>query len=91
MTDDPGREGPLRVVVVGAGAVGSFLGGTLAAAGADVTLLTRRRQGHPEATAMRIHEPGGERTVAVRWAADPDGLEPPDLAILAVKAFDLDG
>ena len=91
MTEDPGRETPLRVVVVGAGAVGSFLGGTLAAAGADVTLLTRRRQAHPEASALRIHEPAGERVVAVRWAADPAGVDSPELVIVAVKAFDLDG
>ncbi|HET7828759.1 MAG TPA: 2-dehydropantoate 2-reductase [Candidatus Limnocylindrales bacterium] len=91
MTEDQGREAPLRVVVVGAGAVGSFLGGTLAASGADVTLLARRRQAHPDATALRIHEPDGERTVPVRWAAGPDGLAAPDLVIVAVKAFDLDG
>ena len=82
---------PLRVVVVGAGAVGSFLGGTLAAAGAEVTLLGRRRLGDADAAPLHLHEPDGERVVTVRRATDAAHVPAPDLVIVAVKTFDLDG
>jgi len=87
---DPGPESPLRVVVVGAGAVGSFLGGTLAATGVDVTLLGRRPYAGPDASALKLHEPSGNRTVTLRRASDPADIAAADLAIVAVKAFDLE-
>ena len=92
----PREAVPLRVaVVVGSGAVGSFLGGTLAAAGWDVTLLGRR--GGPVADVVAaplvIAGPRRRRRVApVRRAADPNAAsESPDLVILAVKMYDLQG
>ena len=83
----------LRVVVVGAGAVGSFLGGTLAAAGCEVTLLGRRvTSGGRGQTPLVIVGPEGSRTVAVRRAADPAAVDVvPDVLLFAVKAFDLEG
>lgn len=82
---DPGA------VVVGAGAVGSFLGGTLAATGWDVTLLGRRG-GDGTRSPLAIHGPDGRRTVTVRRVADPAlGPVAPDVVILAVKAYDLPG
>ena len=90
MPHDPGPESPLRVVVVGAGAVGSFLGGTLAATGVDVTLLGRRPYAGPDAGALKLHEPSGNRTVTLRRASDPADIAAADLAIVAVKAFDLE-
>ena len=94
-----GREAvrPRTAVVVGAGAVGSFLGGTLASAGWDVTLLGRQAGGAAAATqsvpsSLLIDGPEGRRTVPVRRIADPAAGPPsPDLVILAVKAFDLGG
>jgi len=88
--NDPGPESLLRVVVVGAGAVGSFLGGTLAATGVDVTLLGRRPYAGPDAGALKLHEPSGNRTVTLRRASDPADIAAADLAIVAVKAFDLE-
>ena len=90
------EEGPgRRVVVVGAGAVGSFLGGTLAAAGWDVTLVGRRdRGGRGEMTpsGLVIDGPEGRRTVNVRRTADPASVDgAPEVVVLAVKAFDLEG
>ena len=56
------RPGPrrtaLRVVVIGAGAVGSFLGGMLAAAGHEVTLLTRRPHDGDDADRLRARGSG---------------------------------
>lgn len=85
----------LRVLVVGRGAVGSFLGGTLAAGGADVTLLGRPGQAQADGSSgdehgeLRIHGPHGSRTVPVRRLDDLADAPTPDLAILAVKTFDL--
>jgi 2-dehydropantoate 2-reductase len=78
------------VAVVGAGAVGTLLGGLLAAAGADVTLVDDRVP--PDAPAdVTIHEPSGRVVAAhVARASRVDDLaEPPDLVVLAVKMFDL--
>ena len=89
----------LRVVVVGPGAVGSFLGGTLAAAGHEVTLVGRRASG--EGGDLRLVEASGTRVVPIRRlslgaepgaspGASPDASgPPPDLVLLSVKLFDL--
>lgn len=87
----PEQTVPLRVVVVGAGAVGSFLGGTLAAAGHDVTLLGRRIPEGADATRLVIEEPTGPRSVPVRRITDPADAGEPDLVLVAVKMFDLEG
>ena len=104
MTDAPG-EGPTArhgareavdprvAVVVGAGAVGTFLGGTLAASGWDVTLLARRGGGDGTKTDLSIEGPEDRRvTASVRRVNQPE-LAPaaPDVVILAVKMFDLAG
>lgn len=85
----PLPAGGLRIVVVGPGAVGSFLGGTLAAAGHDVTLLGRRAPASPEPDRLVLAGPDGERTVPVRRTADAATAPPPDVVIAATKMFDL--
>jgi len=92
--DHPGREAvPPRVaVVVGAGAVGSFLGGTLAAAGWDVTLLGRRGGEAAPAPLVIAGPRGRRRSAPVRRVATPAAAPPaPDLLLLAVKMYDLAG
>jgi len=85
---------PAHVVVMGAGAVGSLVGGLLALAGHRVTLIARRA--HCEAVqqqglCLRVGE--GERRVRGSLSAVETpaavGL-PADLVILAVKSFDTD-
>ena len=82
---------PRVAVVVGAGAVGSFLGGTLAAAGWDVALV--RRHGGSEAVPGPLAIDGPKRrhvSVSVRRAGSVDQAPAnPDLVILATKMFDL--
>jgi len=78
------------VLVVGPGAVGSFLGGTLAAAGYDVTLLGRRPMEGADATRLVVEGPDGSRTVPVRRVTDPAVAGVPDLILLATRIFDLD-
>ncbi len=88
----------MRICVVGAGAIGGFLGARLAAAGCDVTALARG------ATLAALREHGwrlideeagagaGNRepvTAPVRAGDDPAALGPQDLVILAVKAQSL--
>ena len=79
-------------VVVGAGAVGSFLGGTLGASGWDVTLLGRRGGGDGSKTELVIDGSKGRRVTAhVRRVDTPEAAPTnPDLVILAVRMYDLD-
>ena len=90
----------MRVLVVGAGAVGSFLGGSLAEAGADVAFLDRRDVPPGTREQLELAHPGGHRVrveVAVAGPGDPGalawgGAEPgarPELVVFATKQFDL--
>jgi 2-dehydropantoate 2-reductase len=76
---------------MGAGAVGTLLGGLLAAAGHEVTLVDGRVA--PDAPAdLVISRPHGRRTRArVARAARPLDVPgpPPDAVLLAVKMFDV--
>jgi 2-dehydropantoate 2-reductase len=86
----------VRVLLVGAGAIGTLLGWALAAAGDEVLVEGRRRYDPSRADLTVLDPTGRRRTASVRRvlkSADPPGpadlLAPPDLIILAVKAFDL--
>ena len=80
-------------VVVGAGAVGSLLGATLAASGWDVTLLGRRGGGDGSTGELLIEGPKARRITAhVRQVGTPETAPATaDLVILAVKMYDLGG
>jgi 2-dehydropantoate 2-reductase len=80
----------MRVVVIGAGSLGSAIGGTLALADHDVALVTRDRA-HVEAIArdgLRLDD--GDRVLVAPVVASTvyDDLDPADLAIVLVKSFD---
>ncbi|HEY5187306.1 MAG TPA: 2-dehydropantoate 2-reductase [Actinomycetes bacterium] len=78
----------MRVAVVGAGAVGSVVGGLLARAGQDVTLVGR--PAHVAAIqrdGLVIEQPSGPLTIHVKASERLDFT--PDLALLAVKITDL--
>jgi len=80
----------VEVVVVGAGSLGSAIGGTLAAAGNGVTLVTRNAD-HVTAIrshGLRLHDGAAERTVAVDARTGYDGLAPAELVVVLVKSFD---
>lgn len=85
----PAAASPLRIVVVGPGAVGSFLGGTLASAGHEVTLLGRRPTAEPDPGTLVLEGPDGTRSVPVRRASHAHDVPTPDIVIAAVKMFDL--
>lgn len=80
----------MRVVVVGAGAVGGTLGGFLAEAGHDVTFVDRGA--HLEALqtgGLDLETPEGRRSITAPAAADASALDPADLVILAVRSYDV--
>lgn len=80
----------MKVLVYGAGAVGSLVGWALARAGADVSLLGRA----PHADAVRqsglvVEGPAGGR-VRLRATGRADDLDGPfDVVVLAVKGYDV--
>jgi len=80
----------MRVAVMGAGGVGSYLGSRLATAGADVHLIARGAH----LDAMREHgltivTPEGDRsTVEVQATADPAEVGPVDVVLFLVKSYD---
>ena len=79
----------MKIYFLGAGALGCAIGGTLAAAGSDVTLIDPF-QAHVDSInrdGLRMKVGDAERIVKVRAALDSDGLEPPDLVIVLVKSF----
>lgn len=78
-----------KIVVVGAGAVGSVVGGLLARQGEDVTLIARRA--HAEAinnNGLHIDGAAGIFTVSVPAKEALDFK--PDLVLLAVKSQDVE-
>jgi 2-dehydropantoate 2-reductase len=79
----------VRFVIVGAGAVGGVVGGRLATAGHDVTLVARGA--HLEALQTRgleLHSPAGMETISVRTALRPT-IEAATIILLAVKTHDV--
>ncbi|UFM64476.1 2-dehydropantoate 2-reductase [Paracoccus sp. MA] len=82
----------MRILVVGAGAVGGYFGARLAAAGRDVTFLVRARRAEQlRREGMQVVSPHGDLTIRPQLveAAQIDG--PYDLILLSVKAYTLDG
>jgi len=79
----------MKIYFLGAGALGCAIGGTLAAAGSDVTLIDPF-QAHVDAInrdGLRMKVGESERVVRVRAALDSAKLEAPDLIIVLVKSF----
>ena len=79
----------MKIYFLGAGALGCAIGGTLAGAGSDVTLIDRY-QAHVDAInrdGLRMRDGTAERTVRVEAATDCTGLPPADLVIVLVKSF----
>lgn len=84
------RAVPMRVAMIGAGAMGSLVGGYLARGGMDVVFIeadaaTAEALGR---SGIRIEGPRGTVTLSPRVTADASEVGPVDLAIVAVKAYD---
>lgn len=80
----------MKVCVLGAGSLGCAIGGALARAGADVTLINRRQE-HVDAirrNGLVLRNSTGDTQVAVHAATTAAGLGTMDLIIVLVKSFD---
>src|SRR6266436_3892419 len=82
----------MRVLVVGAGAIGGYFGGRLLQAGRDVTFLVRPRRAAELASAgLVIKSPAGDVTLKNPPTVQADKLsEKFDVMLLSCKAFDLE-
>ncbi|WP_345815978.1 2-dehydropantoate 2-reductase [Paraburkholderia sp. PREW-6R] len=82
----------MRILVVGAGAVGGYFGGRLAEAGRDVTFLVRPgRAKKLEQDGLVIHSARGDFTLRdVKTILAGVKAEPFDLVLLSCKAYSLD-
>lgn len=82
----------MRILVVGAGAIGGYFGGRLLAANRDVTFLVRpRRAAELETRGLVITSPLGDVTLKNPPRVLADGIKTPfDVVLLSCKAFDLD-
>ncbi len=81
----------MRVLVVGAGATGGYLGARLAAAGRDVTFLVRpKRAAHLQANGLQVISPVGDLTIAPKLVTAGKIARPFDLVLLTVKGFGLE-
>src|SRR6201995_5326240 len=83
----------MRILVVGAGAIGGFFGGRLLAAGRNVTFLVRERRAAQLArTGLVIKSKLGDVSLPAPPLVSAETLKAPyDVVLLACKAFDLDG
>jgi 2-dehydropantoate 2-reductase len=83
----------MRILIVGAGAIGGYFGGRLLEAGGDVTFLVRaRRAAQLASTGLSIRSPRGDLDVAAPPTIVSERLRAPyDLILLSCKAYDLDG
>lgn len=82
----------MRILVVGAGAIGGYFGGRLLQAGSDVTFLVRPRRATELAGAgLVIRSPNGDVTLEDPPTVQADRLADKfDVVLLSCKAFDLD-
>lgn len=80
----------MRILVLGAGAVGGYFGGRLAQKGSDVTFLVRPRRAEAlEREGLRISSPLGDWSGKVQCVTQ-DRLGPEyDVVMLTAKAYDL--
>ncbi|CAN5711225.1 2-dehydropantoate 2-reductase [soil metagenome] len=80
---------PLKVAVMGAGAVGSYFGGMLARAGHDVTLIARPQ--HVQAirhNGLRMQTRTFDEQVRLHASSDPSAVQGADVILFCVKSAD---
>ena len=81
----------MRILVIGAGALGGYFGACLVRAGRDVTFLVRPRRAEQLArTGLQVSSPHGDFTVPAVTIAAEDLNDPFDLILLGVKSYSLD-
>ena len=80
----------MRILMIGAGALGGYFGGCLAHAGRDVTFLVRPRRAEEFArNALQVVSPHGDFTVRIRTVTAADIRNPFDVVFVSVKSYSL--
>jgi|SRR5579871_5619347 len=82
----------MRILVVGAGAIGGYFGGRMLEAGRDVTFLVRpKRAGELASAGLVIKSPNGDATLKNPPTVQADTIRNAfDVVLLSCKAYDLD-
>jgi len=82
----------VKIAIVGAGAMGSFFGGYLADAGADVTLvdIDEIHVGAIREKGLILDKGDGPRTIPIAATTDPSSVAPVDLLIVFCKYLSTD-
>lgn len=81
----------MRILCLGAGALGGYFGGRLIQADTPVTFLVRpARQKLLQEKGLRIESSFGNYSTQVNAVTSVEGMEPYDLVLLSCKAYDLD-
>src|SRR5262249_30061448 len=82
----------MRILVVGAGAIGGYFGGRLLQSGADITFLVRPgRAGELASAGLVIKSPTGDVPLTNPPTVQADTLKQHfDVVLLSCKAYDLD-
>ncbi|HSC62454.1 MAG TPA: 2-dehydropantoate 2-reductase [Caldimonas sp.] len=81
----------MKILVLGAGAIGGYFGGRLVQAGADVTFLVRERRAQQlRANGLVVRSPHGDFTVPARTLVRAEAGAAFDLVLLTCKAYDLE-
>jgi 2-dehydropantoate 2-reductase len=81
----------MRILVIGAGALGGYFGARLVRAGRDVTFMVRpARAAQLAKTGLRVSSPHGDFAVPAPAIAAADIKTPFDLILVGVKSYSLD-
>jgi len=82
----------MRILVVGAGAIGGYFGGRMLQAGRDITFLVRpRRAGELASAGLVIKSPNGDVTLKDPAVVQANTImDKFDVVLLSCKAYDLD-
>lgn len=77
----------MRIAVLGAGAIGAYVGAALARGGADVSLIARGAHLRAmQRDGVRVLSPRGDFAVRVTATSDPTEIGPVDVVFLGLKA-----
>ncbi|MGH6973767.1 MAG: 2-dehydropantoate 2-reductase, partial [Stellaceae bacterium] len=81
----------MRILVLGAGAVGGYFGGRMVEGGADVAFLVRaKRRAALERDGLRVKSAIGDMKLAVKTVGTGEKTAPFDIVLLSSKSYDLD-
>jgi 2-dehydropantoate 2-reductase len=81
----------MRVLVIGAGALGGYYGACLVRAGADVTFLVRSKRAEQlQRDGLRVVSPHGDFALQPKFLLADDLKEAFDVVLVGVKAYSLD-